>query len=235
MNLGRQAVRKKGTQTISYSRLEIDIRKEELILEGGECSEEESLVIDLEGTVYRFKEDKKLLLTGQQAMTERIPVSLDRTALLSQYSFVYDHAPLVWLNDPFAQKYRPSSLSFAMEHLEAKNIGGEVWLTTKEDIKWPSDDQSFFHGEDGSDPKQRLVYTLILPRDDLPHSYASLINGQNVTAYYFFYYPYNVLHGLFDHHVSDIEHAYVKYTERRPDRLGVSIHTWGDEVAFSSA
>jgi hypothetical protein len=37
-----------------------------------------------------------------------------------------------------------------------------------------------------------------------------------------------------DHHVSDIEHTYIKYREREPDRVGASIHTWGEEVSYGS-
>ncbi len=91
LNLQRQAVRKKGTRIITYSRLELDIMKEELILEGEEehekdcvvCSEEESLVINLEGTVYLFKEEeeKMLVLSGEQAKMQRIAITLNRSAL----------------------------------------------------------------------------------------------------------------------------------------------------------
>jgi hypothetical protein len=55
-----------------------------------------------------------------------------------------------------------------------------------------------------------------------------------VTVYYLFYYPYNLGKlGLGDH-VGDIEHCYIKYTKQQPTALGVSIHTGGEQVEYSS-
>jgi hypothetical protein len=71
----------------------------------------------------------------------------------------------------------PSSVEFAFRHMIPKNIGGQVYMFTKESLSSPDDLLTFFEGEDGSEKTQRQVYTLILPTGNLDNAYAELING----------------------------------------------------------
>ena len=63
---------------------------------------------------------------------------------------------------------------------------------------------------------------MILPNGEYEDSYMSIMNGENVSVYYFFYYPYNLGKAGLGNHVGDIEHIYVKYREGEAVELGLS-------------
>lgn len=145
--------------------------------------------------------------------------------MCNSYSFVYEYAPQIYLAKN--ELYNPSSVDFFANYTYLNKTTNTLW--TKTPLRYPTDIQPFFHGQNIS---QVPVYSLVLPLDnetDPIGVYQNPCNNSLVVTYFVFY-PYNLGKEFFDimwdNHVGDWEHIHIYFRLCKPYKIVVSYHRW---------
>ena len=57
--------------------------------------------LDLNGTLFKFKDGSKVLEIVKDDVIDlqKIKIEIDRDELMEKYQFVYDYAPIMWLDE----------------------------------------------------------------------------------------------------------------------------------------
>lgn len=163
-------------------------------------------------------------------------VQINKTRLLEEYSFVMEHAPMVWLTGPWF----PSDVEFHLKHTKKGQLKDQLTTFSKEPMLTPDTQLSFFSGQQPSaDGKGPTVNTLVFPDPSELDPITAYHNPKSskINVAYIYFYPYN--HGkapvfvYFDNHVGDLENTKIYYENGKPYRIDNSEHAWSTDLDWN--
>lgn len=122
----------------------------ESLLESEKCTFNFKIQLDLQETVFKFKDGKKFAHFDLENQLDGsglfIPIEIDRDELIKHYQFAYDYAPKMWLDEKQDDPWFPSTLEFFLENTMPENTSGLLTATTKEPLTDPYQKLQFFNG-----------------------------------------------------------------------------------------
>jgi len=201
------------------------------------------LRIDLNGTLFKIKStgSKEMMLDSSElrdADLSNIKLSIDRDALLDKYSFVWDYAPKMWLNERrkptkvLPEGWFPSTLEFFFDRTMGEVTDeGYMRLTTQTPLEKPYSRLNWFNGQQPDEeglgaPCQTLIYPTGFTDSDDPVEWLLNPESSSVAVLYQYFMPYDLVkYGLGDH-VGDIEHTTVYFTNGEPTIIEAHQHNW---------
>ena len=168
---------------------------------------------------------------------------------MEKYQFVYDYAPIMWLDenvdDTGLEGYGwfPSSTEFFLNYTVGENVDGRLILTSEEPLTKPYQHLDWFHGQIPSAEDKVPVYTTIYP--NINDSYEGeqldpvemLLNPElyKIQVNYIYFFPYDWVKYGFGDHVGDLEHTTIYFDKAEPYNLKVSEHSWDTTVAWGDS
>ena len=196
--------------------------------------------VDLEGTLFKFKSGEKVMEVASSDGVDlsKVRLDIDRDALIKKYQFVWDYAPIMWLDerpdDGFLRDkgWFPSTLEYFLDNVKGESTkNGTLRLTTREPLEDPYDTQDWMHGQEPVDGAGVPVQTIIYPLDaekDGNDPVEMILNPDKfkTTAVYIYFFPYDWVKYHLGDHVGDLEHTTLYFDGGAPFSIKVSEHDW---------
>ena len=178
---------KHGSKTYKLDKIRIYSKTLTVDLEDSRLVDEDNQIIwprrmkarlDLNGTLFKFKDGSKVMEVHKfdhKTDLTNIRVEIDREKLMKKYQFIYDYAPIMYLNENTYDKkiegygWFPSSVDWFMEHMVGANFDGRFSIVSEVPLEYPYQRFDWMHGQIPTKENPVPVYTIVYP--DLINSY----------------------------------------------------------------